>query len=175
MEGVGGVAAVGGGVRQRLDDLVELHNRSGPAVGDQQRPSLGRRAWVVNEVDAQALDGGLELGKAVHQRLTGRPVVVLRPVTAKLLSVGQRDALAPVVGRFGFRPSGGGQAALQVLQVCGRHVDGEGFDCAHGCCGSCCLRTKVKYGECRTSFAAISTSRAQFPFHNGLNWTAESP
>jgi len=34
VEGVGGIAAMAGGIGQRADDLHELHDRAGPAVGD---------------------------------------------------------------------------------------------------------------------------------------------
>src|SRR5215468_873087 len=37
VEGVGGVAAVAGGVGQRADNGAELHDGAGPAVGDDQR------------------------------------------------------------------------------------------------------------------------------------------
>ena len=43
VEGVGGVAAVRGGVGQRFDDLVELDDRTRPAVRDDQRQGVGVR------------------------------------------------------------------------------------------------------------------------------------
>jgi hypothetical protein len=37
VEGVGGIAAVGLGIGERADDLEELGDRAGPAVGEDQR------------------------------------------------------------------------------------------------------------------------------------------
>ena len=115
----------GSGIGQRHDHFVELRHGAGPAVGDEQRLGVRMGAGAVNEMDVQALDARGELRKAVEVRLAGAPVVVVQPIGAEVLRVGQRQALAPVVRRFGLRPARGGQAALEVVQLRIGDVDAE--------------------------------------------------
>ena len=51
MEGVSGIAAVGGGVGERTDDVLELGDGAGPAVGDQQGQGV-----LVGRADVEQVD-----------------------------------------------------------------------------------------------------------------------
>ena len=128
VERVGRVAAVAGGVAQRLDDVEELDDRSGPAVREHEREGAGVRRRRVQDLDAQAV-GGADVGRepelleAVQLGLDAAPVVAAGPVRAQLLDVGERDALRPVVDGLPFRPARAGEALLQVVEV--RLGDGD--------------------------------------------------
>ncbi len=117
VEGVGGVAPVLDWVGQRPDDLVELDNRAGPAVGQHQRGRVEMRGADMQEVDVQPVDRGQELREVVQPRVGGRPVVVLKPVPAQFLEVGQRRALRPVAHSLRVRPPGPAQPFAQVRDV----------------------------------------------------------
>src|ERR1039457_7593971 len=76
-------------IRQWPDDLQELDNRSGPAVGHNEWKGSGVVRADVDEMNANAIDLGPKLRQGIEARLGGPPVVVLRPITTKLLQVGQ--------------------------------------------------------------------------------------
>jgi hypothetical protein len=61
VEGVGRVAAVGPRIGERVDDVQELHDRAGPAVGQEQRQGVGFGGADVQEVEVGPVDGGGEL------------------------------------------------------------------------------------------------------------------
>lgn len=133
MEGVVRRAAVVGRVGQRPDYLQELHDGAGPAVGDDERPGAGHPRTDVQEVNAQAVDVGLELRDGIEPGLGGAPVVAVAPVLAQLADVGQRNALAPVVDGLGVGPACARQPLAQVVEVGLANVDAERSDViAHG-------------------------------------------
>jgi hypothetical protein len=80
-------------VRQRLDDVEELRDRTRPAVRQQQRACLRMRRTGVQEVDAHTVDRRLELGNGVEPRFRCPPVVNTGPVLGQVLGVGQGHAL----------------------------------------------------------------------------------
>src|ERR1700749_4507509 len=87
----------------------------------------------MHEVHAQAIENGAELWKPVEAGLAVSPVVVLSPVAANFLKVGQRHALRPVVDRLPLRPSTSAQAISQVIQLGLWHIDSERHQLfAHG-------------------------------------------
>jgi hypothetical protein len=65
MEGVGRAPAMRRRVGERFDDLVELDDGSGPAVGDQQREGVVLRGSLMDEMDVQAVDFGGEMVEPV--------------------------------------------------------------------------------------------------------------
>ena len=105
VERVGRVAAMRGRIGQRLDHLVELDHRTRPAMGDDQRHRFRMRRADVQEMNAEPVDLGGELRKAVEARFAAAPVILLGPVAADVLDPFQRRALAPIVDQFGFRPA----------------------------------------------------------------------
>src|SRR5690606_34093897 len=94
---------------QRADHLGELHHRTRPAVGDEDRERIGRAAPLVDEMNVQTADFGDVVVELVECRLAGAPVVVVGPVLGQFTGVGQRNALTPVVDALGLRPTGAGQ------------------------------------------------------------------
>ena len=116
MKRVGRIAAMGDGIDQRLDHLVEFHHRTRPAMGDDQRHRLRMRRAGVDEVDAEPVDLGRELRKAIERRLALPPVVLLAPVAADFLDPFQRRALAPVVDQLGLRPARVAQTRFQISE-----------------------------------------------------------
>ena len=106
MERVGRVATVCNGVGERADDLAELHDGAGPAVGHDERPRARLRRRDMEEVNIHPVDLRPELRDPVEACLARAPVVVLLPVVAQVAQVGQRHALGPVVHRLRLRPAG---------------------------------------------------------------------
>ena len=80
MKGVVGAAAVGPGIGQARDDVEELHDRTGPAVDEQQREGVFTGGAGVYEVDRLTLDARPEMGQLVEARLLRSPVVPVLPV-----------------------------------------------------------------------------------------------
>jgi hypothetical protein len=95
MEGVGWVAAAGGRVGERADQVGEFHDRAGPAVQQQQRRGLRLGGADVQEVQLRAVDGGTELGVGVEGGLVRPPVVLRGPVGGQLAQIGSWYATFP--------------------------------------------------------------------------------
>ena len=127
MKGVLRASAMRGRVGQRLDDLLELDDRSGPAVRDDQREGVGVRGPLVNEVDVEPFDLRGELVEPIQRGFACPPVIPLGPVGGEFAGVAQRHALAPVVDAFWFGPACCGQPSTQV----GQDVVGDGY--GNGC------------------------------------------
>ena len=83
------------GMGQRLDDVEELDDRSGPAMADDQRHGRRPAALFVNEVQVDAVYGGGELGEAVDRRFMLAPIELIQPVRAELLHVIEIGAVRP--------------------------------------------------------------------------------
>ena len=125
VERIGRVAPERDRVDQRLDHLVELDDRTRPAVRDQQRHRVGVRRPVVDEVDVEPVDLGDELVEAVEAALASAPVVLVGPVRGELADVRERDALRPVVDQFTVGPAGVVQPRAQVVEHRLGNVDRE--------------------------------------------------
>jgi hypothetical protein len=128
VEGVGGVAAVGARVGERADDLQELHDRAGPAVGEDQGQRVRLRRADVHEVDGVPGELGGELREGVEPGLLLAPVVGGGPVGGQVAQVADGDAVAPAdAGRL-VGPAGARQPVAQVVQVGRGNVELEGPD-----------------------------------------------
>jgi hypothetical protein len=128
VEGVLGAAAVGDGIGERADQVPELQDRAGPAVAQQQRPGAGLGRAHVQEVNPEPVQDGTGGAEAVDLPLGPPPVVAGGPVLAQGAEAVQLRALCGVRDGLAVRPAGGGEAALQVLQIAGGDLDRERFD-----------------------------------------------
>jgi hypothetical protein len=115
--GVRRVAAVLGGVTQRLYHVEVLGDRTRPPVRDDQRCGVRVRGTRVDEVDVDTIDGGQPLLEAVDPGLEASPVVLRAPVLADVLQVAERHPLRPVLYGLPLRPPGPGQALAEVGDV----------------------------------------------------------
>ena len=100
MKRVGCVSTVCGGIGQRRDDLVELDDRAGPAVRDDERQRSGMSRAHVDEVDVDAVDGRDELGQVIELAFRFAPIVGCRPIAHELADAVALDALRSVRHRF---------------------------------------------------------------------------
>jgi hypothetical protein len=116
VESILGASTVGSRIGQRLDHLMELHDRTWPAVGDDQREGTRMRRSLVDEMDIQSVDLGGELVEAVERGLPRPPVVFVGPVAGQFAGVLQGNALAPVVHAFGLWPTGARQPRSQIIE-----------------------------------------------------------
>jgi len=128
VECVLGVSAVRGRVRERADRLEQLDNRTGPAVGHDQRQRVLVLRLDVDEVDLDAVDLGRELRERVELRLRLAPVVLVGPVACELLHRRQLDALRPVFDELLAGPARRGDAPMQVVQLLPWNLEAEGPD-----------------------------------------------
>jgi hypothetical protein len=97
-------------------------------MGDDQRQRVLVLRADMQEMDVEAVDGGLVLAPTVQHRLAAAPDVAVTPVIDQRLDLGERRALGPVVNGLGVRPAGLVEAAIEVLEVCLRDGEGEGGD-----------------------------------------------
>jgi hypothetical protein len=128
-ERIGRVAAEPCRVGQARNDVEELEDRAGPAMGEQQRHRRGPHARHMHEVqlDSRQLRG--ELREGVQPRLRRAPVEARLP--AREQPAQGRDARAEGPGiRSGrhIRQPRAHQARLQVKECGLGHGEGEGSD-----------------------------------------------
>jgi hypothetical protein len=115
-------------VGQRADDPQQLDHRPRPAVRDDQRQRALVPRLDVDEVDAEAVDLGLELRQGVQLRLARAPVVPGSPVGHQVLDSRQLHTLRLVSDKLLGRPARRRDTPLKVGQVLVRHVDLERAD-----------------------------------------------
>ena len=87
VEGVDWVSAVAGRVAEQGYDLRHLEECAGPTVGYHQRHGVGTLSLLVDEMDTQAIDIGLEMWEGVDQFLLGAPIELGAPVLHQLFDV----------------------------------------------------------------------------------------
>ena len=132
VECVGGVAAIGGGVGEGADDLLEVPERPGPAVGEDEGQGVRTLALLVDEVEGHALEVDLVVVEAVDAALGLAPVVLVTPRVEERLEVLAVHAEAPVlVGEVGGE-AGVIEATVEVLDGLVGDGDGEGLGLRHG-------------------------------------------
>ena len=95
VERVLGAPAMGDGVGQGADDLRELGDRAGPAVGDHEGQGVGLGRALVDEVDVEIADDGLELVERVEPLLLLAPVELVAPVGDELGDVVELGSVVP--------------------------------------------------------------------------------
>jgi hypothetical protein len=77
VEGIGRITAVGSRIGQRPGDLGEFHDRTRPAVRDDQRDRIRFRGPDMSEMDVRPIDRGGELRPLVEPGLGGPPGVLV--------------------------------------------------------------------------------------------------
>ena len=117
--------AVGGRIRQGIDDLELLDDRAGPPVRDDQRQRVLVLGADMDEVNVQPVDLGLELRQRVQSRLAPAPVVLGRPVAREVLYRRQLHTLRPIGDEFPGRPARRIDAAAQLVDLALRYFDPE--------------------------------------------------
>ena len=121
-----------GETTERADELHELHDRAGPAVGDDQRQRARLGRPDVHKVHVLAVDDGGELGELVQPGLVGAPVVIGAPVGGQVFEVVQRYPGFPAGAGQLVGPARAGEPVGQVVQVGLGHVDPERPDLGVG-------------------------------------------
>src|SRR5260370_885690 len=74
-------------IAERPNNLVHLKEGARPAMRDQQRHGTRPLAFNMDKVQAEAVNGGLELWKTVQQAFLCAPVVGIAPVDNQLLEI----------------------------------------------------------------------------------------
>lgn len=119
---------VSSGAGERTDQIEELDDRAGPAVGQQQRQGVRLRRPHMDEMHVLLVDLRRELRQLVEPRFLSTPVVARAPVLGEPTQIADGNAVAPVgVGRL-IRPAGVLQPAGEVIQVGFWDIDLEGMN-----------------------------------------------
>ena len=95
VECVLGTAAVGRWIGQRLDHLVKLHERAGPAVDDDQRQGVWPLSAPMNEMDVEAVDLRLELLEPVEPTFLRTPIERVPPIGDEVFQIGEIGSVIP--------------------------------------------------------------------------------
>src|ERR1700736_6109101 len=98
---------MGRGIRERIDDLQLLDDRTGPTVRNDERQCIFMFRTNVNEMNIQPIDLGDELRHGVQSCLALAPVVFRAPIARERLSRRELYALGCICYRFPLWPSGG--------------------------------------------------------------------
>ena len=117
--------AVAARVGERVDDVEELDEGSGPAVEQQQRRGVRLGRTDVEEVVLLPVDHRGELRVPVDAGLLGPPVEPGSPVLGQLAQVRHGNSLGPLGARQGVRPPGVGQPRVQVVEGGLGNLDAE--------------------------------------------------
>jgi len=118
VERVGDIGAVGGGVRERIDDFQLLDHRSGPSMGDDERHRVGMLRAHMDEMNVQPVDLGDELRQGIQPCFARAPIVVRTPRPHELLDRRDRQALRVIRDRFAVRPARRSDTPSQVHEIC---------------------------------------------------------
>ena len=119
VERVGLGAAVRRGVGERIDDLQQLDDRTGPAVRDDDRQRTLMLRLHVDEVDVQPVDLGDEMRQRLQARLAFAPIVFRPPVLDEFL---HRRELARLASRPARRRPPGDWLASDTNSRSGHRV-----------------------------------------------------
>src|SRR5947208_7736553 len=101
-------------IGERPDNLVHLKEGARPAMRDNQRHGARPLAFDMHKVQAEAVNGGLELWKTVQQAFLWAPVVGIAPVGNQLLEIVQVRPIVPASTGYLVRPAGTLQALLKI-------------------------------------------------------------
>ena len=122
MERIRCVAAVRGGIGQRIDNLHLFDDRAGPSVSNNQRQGIFVFRTDVNEMNVQPVDLGEELRQGVQFCFDLAPVVLGRPITRERLGGRELYALRRIRDGFSFGPLGGVDASAQFGEFGFRNI-----------------------------------------------------
>ena len=128
VEGILGAPAVGGRIRERIDDLEQLDHGSRPAVRDDHRHRVRVARLDVDEVDVHAVDLRHELRVGIQPGLGLPPVVVRRPVADELFERRELHALRPIPDELLGGPARGREAPAEVVDLGLGYAYGKGAD-----------------------------------------------
>ncbi len=98
-----GIPTVRRRIRERADDLEELHDRARPAMRKDERKGIGVARAHMKEVNAETVDGGPVLAQSVQPSFQTTPVVFRGPIQKEITHAVGRRALGPVAHRFFIR------------------------------------------------------------------------
>ena len=177
MKSVGRSAAVRDWIDQRLDELEEFHDGTGPTVRQDQRECVRLCRSDVQEMDPLSIYDGSELRKRIQPCFGGPPVIGVVPIVDKPTQPARRDAEVPVVARQCRRPAGRGESVAQIVELVLRDLDTEGSDCRG--VRECALRhdrtgSAEEDSRCRSRLTVMSETSARLLslLETPRNWTA---
>jgi hypothetical protein len=98
-------------------------------MNQQQWRRVGSFAALVDEMDADPINIGFELSKAIERRFVCAPIIAMQPVVGNLFQIRQADPICPARSLSLIGPAGSGQALMQVVEGRLWNSDGECSSC----------------------------------------------
>ena len=145
---------MGGGVRERADDLHLLDDRTRPAMGYDKRKRLLVLRTNMDEVDVQPVDLGHEIRQGIQLCLDLAPVVLCRPVARELLQRRQLGTLRLIRDRLPVGPLCSVDAPAQIDNLLFWHLDVKGPD-------RIAFRRRVRFCGEHSRYARSSRAREE--------------
>src|SRR5260370_25517517 len=113
----------------------------------------------MQEVDADAIEGGAELRESVEPGFDSAPVVIARSIVADFLHVLERNPLRPIRNGLRVGPAGGTQALFQILEIRVADMNLERPDfIAHGSLLNCTFRVVAPRLSLLHTFVVVDES-----------------
>src|SRR5690242_9655330 len=89
LESIRRACAMSGGIGERIDDLQLLDDRSGPAMGHDERQGVFVARTDMDEMDVNSVDLGHEHGQRVEACFHLAPVITGAPIADDVLERGK--------------------------------------------------------------------------------------
>ena len=105
-----------GGVGQQRDQAEHLHEGTWPSMADDEWNRRRPSPLLVDEVDADAIHGGAEVGKRIDRPLLRPPVEAGSPILNQISHGCQVGAVFPARCGDLVRPARASQAVAQVVE-----------------------------------------------------------
>src|SRR5262245_38844205 len=122
---------------ERTDDFFVLDDRTRPSIQQQQRHCIWIFRPLMDEMDIDAVDVGLELVESIQAFLLNTPVVLVPPIFDKALEIREIRAVVPSRVRKLVREAGLCQPPFQFSQQSIRDLNFEWDDRSWFCRSLC--------------------------------------
>src|SRR5216684_6291426 len=118
----------------------------------------------MQEVDADAIQVGVELRERVEPGFDSAPVVIARPIFADVLHVLDGNPLRRIRNGLQVGPAGGAQALFQILEIRVADMNLEPLDfIAHGLLRQCWWAAFGAFCMIRTSIDSVTATPTVSP------------
>src|SRR5206468_11775333 len=165
---------------EQRDDVEELHDRSGPSMGQQERHGLWPTARLVDEVQLDAMHRFRELAHRIDARLVCAPVEVVLPARHEASQILEARPGGPGIERRLVRKARAREALAQIGEQCFRNMKLEGANMGN-CAANSAARLDASYaprqhlGACRLRFSSSAKAARRYRAYRRSSKRATAP